>query len=269
MNIGVDDPGSGGVGWIVATYQLKTVLHGPNCSCETIANLAARMRCVMLIRALYFEQASIVAAVVCSLIVAGFLKGIIGVGMPVVALPLLSLFIDIKSAAMLLSMPLILGNLPQALEGGKTGRCLMQSMPVILGMIPGLFFGVRVLLALDANTAKIIAGLVLMGISGVTLLAPKVQLQSRSVLLSGVTFGFFGGILGGIAAMPGPLVFVFLLAKGLRGKAFTKEAFASRRELASPDQKTPHTTAMSRNTTGLGCLRWKRANLSKILQRPC
>ena len=51
---------------------------------------------VMLIGTLYFEQASIVAAVVCSLIVAGLLKGIIGVGMPVVALPLLSLFIDIK-----------------------------------------------------------------------------------------------------------------------------------------------------------------------------
>ena len=114
----------------------------------------------MLIRTLYFEHASIFAAVVCSLIVAGLLKGIIGVGMPVVALPLLSLFIDVKSAAMLLSMPLIFSNLPQALEGGKTGRCLMQLMPVIFGMIPGLFLGVRVLLALDANVAKIIAGLV-------------------------------------------------------------------------------------------------------------
>src|ERR1700704_6666126 len=172
---------------------------------------------VMLIRTLYFEQASIIAAVVCSLIVAGLLKGTIGVGMPVVALPLLSLFIDVKSAAMLLSMPLILSNLPQELEGGKTGRCLMQLMPVILGMIPGLFLGVRVLLAVDANVAKIIAGLVLMGVGGITLLAPKLQLQSRLVLPT-------GGILGGIAAMPGPLVFIFLLAKGLRGKAFTKEA---------------------------------------------
>src|SRR5437588_3186039 len=90
----------------------------------------------MLIRTLYFEQTSIIASVVCSLIVAGLLKGIIGVGMPIVALPLLSLFIDIKSAAMLLSMPLIFSNLPQALEGGKTGRCLMQLMPAILGMIP-------------------------------------------------------------------------------------------------------------------------------------
>ena len=63
-----------------------------------------------------------------------------------------------------------------------------------------------------------------MGVGGVTLLAPKLQLQSRWVLPAGVIFGFFGGILGGIAAMAGPLVFIFLLAKGLRGKAFTKEA---------------------------------------------
>jgi uncharacterized protein len=178
----------------------------------------------MLMHTLYSGPASVIAVLVCSLIVAGLLKGTIGVGMPVVALPLLSLVIDIKSATMLLSMPLIFSNLPQALEGGKTGQCLMQLMPVLLGMIPGLFLGVRVLLALDANVAKIIAGLALIGVGGVTLLAPKLRLQSRLVLPAGVTFGFFGGILGGIAAMAGPLVFIFLLAKGLRGQAFTKEA---------------------------------------------
>ena len=179
---------------------------------------------VVLIRTLYVEQASIMAAVVCSLIVAGLLKGTIGVGMPVVALPLLSLFIDIKSAAMLLSVPLIFSNLPQALEGGKTGRSLLQLTPVLLGMIPGLFIGVRILLALDANVAKIIAGLALIGAGLVTLLAPRLQLPSRMVFPAGITFGFCGGILGGIAAMAGPLVFIFLLAKGLHGKAFTKEA---------------------------------------------
>ena len=178
----------------------------------------------MLIRLLYVEPASIMAGVVCSLIVAGLLKGTIGVGMPVVALPLLSLFIDVKSAAMLLSMPLIFSNLPQALEGGRTGRCLVQLMPVFLGMIPGLLLGVRVLLELDANAAKMIAGLVLIGVGGVTLLAPKLQIGPRLVVPSGITFGFFGGILGGIAAMAGPLVFIFMLAKGLRGQAFTKEA---------------------------------------------
>src|SRR5262249_1078542 len=33
-----------------------------------------------------------------------------------------------------------------------------------------------------------------------------------------------GGIMGGTAAMAGPLVFIFMLAKGLHGQAFTKEA---------------------------------------------
>jgi len=175
-------------------------------------------------RTLPFDQAGIVAAVIGSLIIAGFLKGIIGVGMPVVALPLLSLFIDVKAAAMLLSMPLIFSNLPQALEGGQTGRCLRQLMPVFLGMIPGLCLGVRILLALDADVARMIAGLVLVGVGGVTLLAPTLQLHSRLVLPAGIAFGFFGGILGGLAAMAGPLVFIFLLAKDLRGQAFTKEA---------------------------------------------
>jgi uncharacterized membrane protein YfcA len=177
-----------------------------------------------LTRILDFDQAGIIAAVVGSLIVAGCLKGIIGVGMPVVALPLLSLFIEVKSAAMLLTMPLIFSNLPQALEGGKTGRCLVQLMPVLLGTIPGVFLGVRILLALDADAARTIAGLVLMGAGGITLFAPELQIRSRLVLPTGIAFGFFGGILGGIAAMAGPLVFIFLLAKGLRGQAFTKAA---------------------------------------------
>ena len=178
----------------------------------------------MLIRTLTLEPASVMAAVAGSLIVAGLLKGIIGVGMPVVALPLLSLFIDVKSAAMLLSMPLIFSNLPQALEGGRTGRCLMQLLPVLVGMIPGLVLGVRVLLALDADVARTVAGLVLIGVGGVTLFSPTLELPSRLIWPAGIAFGFFGGILGGLAAMAGPLVFIFMLAKGLRGQAFTKEA---------------------------------------------
>ena len=178
----------------------------------------------MLIHALDFEHPAITAAVVCSLIVAGLLKGTIGVGMPVIALPLLSVSIDIKSAAMLLSMPLIFSNLPQALEGGKTAQSLSQLTPVFLGMIPGLFLGVQLLLALDANIAKVIAGVVLIGVAGLTLLAPQLRIKPRLVFPAGIAFGFCGGILGGLAAMAGPLVFIFLLAKGLRGAAFTKDA---------------------------------------------
>lgn len=158
------------------------------------------------------------------LVVAGLMKGVIGVGMPIVALPLLSMLIDVRAAVMLLSMPLILSNIPQAIEGGKTVACLMRLMPVLLGMMPGILLGVIVLVDGDPATTKVIAGSVIVLVAGLTLVAPRFQLRESLKTPVGVAAGFAGGALGGVAAMPGPLVFTYLLAKGLRGKEFTKEA---------------------------------------------
>jgi uncharacterized membrane protein YfcA len=159
-----------------------------------------------------------------SLIIAGMLKGIIGVGMPIVALPLISMFIDVRASVMLLSVPLVLSNVPQALEGGKVLGCLKELLPVLLGMVPGILIGVFVLLAVDASIAKLIAGVVVVVIAILTMLAPKLEIKKHLQKPVGAVSGLLGGALGGLAAMPGPLVFTYLLAKGLRGKSFTKEA---------------------------------------------
>lgn len=158
------------------------------------------------------------------LVVAGVTKGIIGVGMPQIALPLLSTLIDVRAAVMLLSVPLILSNIPQALDGGETAACLGRLLPVLLGMIPGILFGVTVLVNGDPALTKMIAGSVIVLVAVLTLVAPRFVLQDNFKTPVGVAAGFAGGALGGLAAMSGPLVFIYLLAKGLRGKEFTKEA---------------------------------------------
>jgi uncharacterized protein len=78
-----------------------------------------------------------------SLVIAGLVKGAIGVGMPTVAFPLLSMLVDVQAAVMLLSVPLVLSNIPQALEGGFVARTLWSLAPVLLGMIPGVWIGWR------------------------------------------------------------------------------------------------------------------------------
>jgi uncharacterized membrane protein YfcA len=166
----------------------------------------------------------ILALLILFLVVAGLMKGIIGVGMPIVGLPLLAMLIDVRAAVMLLSMPLILSNIPQALEGGETVACLVRLIPVLLGMIPGILIGVTVLVHGDPAFTKLIAGSVIVLVAGLTLVAPRFQLRESFKTPIGVAAGFAGGALGGVAAMPGPLVFTYLLAKGLRGTAFTKEA---------------------------------------------
>ncbi|NVN87289.1 MAG: sulfite exporter TauE/SafE family protein [Rhodopseudomonas sp.] len=178
----------------------------------------------MLTEILSSSSLTIIVMVMLCLIVAGLMKGIIGVGMPIVALPLVSMFIDVKAAVMLLTVPLVLSNIPQALEGGETLECLVRLIPVLVGMMPGILIGVLVLLKSDPSVAKTVAGMAVMLVAVLTLLAPKFRLRESLQMPVGIAAGFLGGALGGVAAMPGPLVFTFLLSKGLRGKDFTKEA---------------------------------------------
>jgi uncharacterized membrane protein YfcA len=166
----------------------------------------------------------LIALLALSLAIAGLVKGAIGVGMPVVAFPLLSMLVDVQTAVMLLSMPLVLSNIPQALEGGFVGQTLWSLSPVLVGMVPGVWIGVAVLLNVDPAVAKTVAGASVILVAALNLLAPNLQIKQRMIGPVGLGAGFCGGLLGGIAALSGPLVFIFLLAKGLSGKAFTKEA---------------------------------------------
>ena len=159
-----------------------------------------------------------------SLVIAGLVKGVIGVGMPIVACPMLSMLVDVHTAVRLLSMPLVLSNIPQALEGGFVGKTLWSLAPVLVGMVPGTWIGVAVLLNVDPAVAKIVAGAGVILVAALSLISPTLQIKQRMVGPVGLGAGFCGGLLGGIAALSGPLVFIFLLAKGLNGKAFTKEA---------------------------------------------
>jgi hypothetical protein len=123
----------------------------------------------------------LIALVAASLLIAGLLKGVIGVGMPVVAFPLLSMLVDVQTAVMLLSVPLVVSNIPQALEGGLVAQTLWSLAPVLVGMVPGVWIGVGVLLNVDPAVAKTIAGIVVVLVAALTLLAPELHMGAQLV----------------------------------------------------------------------------------------
>src|ERR1700755_843610 len=96
----------------------------------------------MLAHVLEKATPGLIALLAVSLAIAGLLKGVIGVGMPIVAFPMLSMLLDVPTAVMLLSMPLVLSNIPQALEGGFVGQTLWSLAPVLAGLLPGTWIGV-------------------------------------------------------------------------------------------------------------------------------
>jgi len=86
------------------------------------------------------------AVVFAALVLGGVVKGIVSIGVPLVAMPILSQFLPIKQAVLLLSMPIILGNIPQALEGGEMLPTVRRIAAPLIGTVLGNIAGVTVLI---------------------------------------------------------------------------------------------------------------------------
>ena len=52
-------------------------------------------------------------------ILAGFVKGVVGVGLPTISLAMLAIFLGIKEAMLILLVPSLITNIVQALAGGR------------------------------------------------------------------------------------------------------------------------------------------------------
>jgi hypothetical protein len=61
---------------------------------------------------------------------AGFVKGMVGLGLPTVSLGLLSIIVDLPTAMALLVMPSLATNVWQALAGGQIRRALAAALAV-------------------------------------------------------------------------------------------------------------------------------------------
>ncbi|HEY1610818.1 MAG TPA: sulfite exporter TauE/SafE family protein [Paraburkholderia sp.] len=161
--------------------------------------------------------------IVVALLLGGMVKGIVSIGVPLVAMPILSQFLPIKQAVLLLSMPIILGNIPQALEGGQMRETVRRIAAPLVGTVLGNIVGVTVLIALAPHRAQAIAGIFLILASLLLLISPRLTLAPAWVRPIGFVLGFGAALMESIASIPGPLLAMYLLASGATGKAFTKQ----------------------------------------------
>jgi len=150
-------------------------------------------------------------------------KGITGIGVPLIAMPIVSQFMPIRDAVLLLSMPIILGNIPQALEGGQLLATARKIAAPIAGTVLGNIAGVAMLLSLNSGHAQAASGAVLIAVATLMLSAPKLNLAPAWRQPVGFALGFGAAVTESIASVPGPLLATYLISSGASGRAFTKQ----------------------------------------------
>jgi uncharacterized membrane protein YfcA len=134
---------------------------------------------------------------------AGLVKGVIGLGLPTIALALLTPVIGLHDAITAVILPALATNVWQALAGGSLKDLLGRFWPMLVAICLGVALGSWVLVAIDARTAARFLGavLALYALSGLFDFRPRARPEWEPALASavGLSTGVITGITGTFA----------------------------------------------------------------------
>ena len=146
------------------------------------------------------------AATAGAYVLAGFVKGVIGLGLPTVAIGLLGLLMTPAQAAAILIGPSMVTNVWQGLAGGGVLALARRMWPLLTGICIGTFLGAVYLPSGSSAGATVWLGVALVIYAGLGLINIEFKVPPRSETWLGVLAGIATGaitVATGIFALPG------------------------------------------------------------------
>jgi uncharacterized membrane protein YfcA len=161
-----------------------------------------------------FETTTILA-IAGTFLLAGAVKGVIGLGLPTVSLALLTVAFDLPSAMALLLVPSFVTNLWQAMVGGNGRAILRRLWPFLVMATVTVWIGAAALTRVNLSLLTALLGVLLLTYSLVNLAGIRVTIPVRHEAWAGPLVGSANGVLTGMTGsfvVPGVM---FLQAIGL------------------------------------------------------
>ena len=155
------------------------------------------------------------AAVASTFLLAGAVKGVIGFGLPTVALALLAATIGLTEAIALMLVPSLVTNLWQAVAGGHGRDVLSRIWPYLLPAALTVWFGALVLTRVDVVYLSALFGLLLIAYAGFGLGRPHLSIAPGREIWLAPLLGAVNGVITGMTGtfvVPGVM---YLQALGL------------------------------------------------------
>jgi uncharacterized membrane protein YfcA len=148
-------------------------------------------------------------------IVAGLVKGVIGLGLPTVSLALLTATLGLKEAMALMIIPSLVTNLWQGFVGGALAAIVRRLWALLVAVCIGVALGAHLLVRVDTTLLSGALGILLCIYSVVSLMTPQIASLRRWEAWLSPVIGAVNGVITGLTGsfvVPGVL---YLQALGL------------------------------------------------------
>lgn len=204
------------------------------------------------------DQVSTYIFAIAVFLLAGMVKGVIGLGLPTIAMGLLGVVMLPVQAAALLLLPSFVTNVWQAMAGRALPRLLMRLWPMLLASCLGTWAGAD-LMAGDGRIAAGGLGLALIAYAAWGMAAPQFSLRSRDEFWTGL---LAGGATGVVTAATG--VFVLPAVPYLQALRLEKDELVQALGLSF----TVSTLALAASLTRSGHVDLEMGGISALLLLP-
>ena len=154
------------------------------------------------------------AACIAGMLAGGTVKGVVGIGLPLVSLPIIASFIPVPRAIAMLLLSSFATSVWQTFQGGLFKHSLARLWPMLAGILVGTWVSVAMLAAMDLKMLYLILGTIVGVFASILHRRLVLPVAPRAEPWLAPMFGAAAGLVGGLTMLFGP-VYVMYLA-GLR-----------------------------------------------------
>ncbi len=155
-------------------------------------------------------------------LVAGVAKGLIGIGLPTITISLLVMMIDPRQAIILTLGPIFLINLWQSYRAGGILGTFRRYAPFAICLCGFLFVTAQVSHGISGRTLSFALGGSVMIFAVVQLFLRPPELPAKYDLHAQIAAGTIAGIMGGLTAIWGPPVLIYLISRRISKDEFIR-----------------------------------------------
>jgi uncharacterized membrane protein YfcA len=168
-----------------------------------------------------YNDPTVILIIILAVLGGGLVKGTLGFGMPMVALPIIAFFLPTTTAMIILCAPILITNFLQIKF--KEGVSSYRFLPMFLSLIVGLIIGARLILEINVNTITQIIAVSIIFAALVNCFGIKIENINKSWEKTiTILIGFGSGILGGLSTFYGPPMLAYLVAADLPKEKFIR-----------------------------------------------
>jgi uncharacterized membrane protein YfcA len=142
----------------------------------------------------------------------GFIKGALGVGTPLLTVPMMALVLPPQMAIAIMAIPVVVANVWQFAQAERSMMVVRRFWPTLVGILVGTWVGVKILSTIDEHTLLIVVGIAVIAFALLQGSSYHFYLPETAVKPAGAVFGICSGLIGGISSFFGPMLVVYLIS---------------------------------------------------------